>query len=154
MSEEKKAEEQEEQEALAKFYVEDLFHKKVFEADSLDAAEKFMATGKQISAIWNKLEPNTSKSDISRRTSKFLIWIIISAMYDVMKVEMTGLENTINSDQKQQIKALKNRLTPDQAAENILQLYKSLKWLEASVNEKLIFEQMLLKLADFDRIKV
>ena len=75
-------------------------------------------------------------------------------MHDVMKLEMTGLEGTINSDQKQQIKALKSRFTPDQAAENISQLYKSLKWLEASVNEKLIFEQMLLNLADFDKMTV
>lgn len=122
--------------------------------DSLDVAGKFMAAGKQISAIWSKLEPNTSKSDINRRTSTFLIWIIISAMHDVMKLEMTGLENIINSDQKQQIKALESQFTPDQAAENISQLYKSLKWLEASVNEKLIFEQMLLNLADFDRMTV
>ncbi len=122
--------------------------------DSLEMAEKFIQAGKQISAIWSKLEPDTSKSDIKRRTSKFLIWIIISAMYDVMKIEMTGLEKIINSDQKQQIEALKNRFTPEQASENISQLYKSLNWLEASVNEKLIFEQMLLNLSDFDTINV
>jgi len=122
--------------------------------DSLDGAVEFMASGKQISAIWSKLEAKTSKSDINRRTSKFLIWIIISAMYDVMKLEMTGLDNIINSDQKQQIRALKSRYTPEQAAENISELYKSLKWLEASVSEKLIFEQMLLNIADFDRMRV
>ena len=122
--------------------------------DSLDAAEKFTQSGKEISGIWSKLEPDISKSDISRRTSKFLIWIIISAMCDVMKLEMTGLENTINSDQKQQINAMKSVFTAEQAAENISELHKSLRWLEASVSEKLIFEQLLLNLADFDRMSV
>lgn len=122
--------------------------------ESLDAAEKFMEAGKQISAIWSKLEPSISKSDINRRTSKFLIWIIISAMHDVMKIEITGLEKIINYDQQQQIKALKSRFTPEQAAEIISELYKSLKWLEDSVNEKLIFEQLLLNIADFGIISV
>ena len=122
--------------------------------ESLDAAEKFIQAGKQISGIWSKLEPDISKSDISRRTSKFLILVIISAMLDVMKAEITGLEKAINSDQKQQINAIKSLFTPDQASEKVSELHKSLEWLEASVNEKLIFEQLLLNLADFDKMSV
>jgi len=71
-----------------------------------------------------------------------------------MKAEITGLEKAINSDQKQQINAIKSLFTPDQASEKVSELHKSLEWLEASVNEKLIFEQLLLNLADFDKMSV
>jgi len=71
-----------------------------------------------------------------------------------MKLNLAGTKRVINFDQKEQIKNLAKRFDPEQSAEKIADSYKTLRWIESSVNEKLIFEQLLLNLATFDRIKV
>jgi hypothetical protein len=49
---------------------------------------------------------------------------------------------------------LASRFGPERSAEKIADCYTLLRWLEDSVNERLIFEQLLLNLADSDRIIV
>ena len=63
-------------------------------------------------------------------------------------------KDLINFDQKEQIEKLAMRFDPEQTAEKIADAYKMLRWIDASVNEKLIFEQLLLNLAVSDRMKV
>ena len=75
-------------------------------------------------------------------------------MYDAMKLNITPDRAIINFDQKEQIKKLAGRFDPEAAAEKIADCYKTIRWIDASVNEKLIFEQLLLNLAVSDKIKV
>ncbi len=125
-------------------------------ADALDLAQQFLDDAKRIAGIWADLDKTTSKSDIDHRAQKILIQIIISALYDVMKLNITPAEESINFDQQEQIKKLASRFGTEPAissAEKIADCYTLLRWLEDSVNERLIFEQLLLNLADSDRIK-
>jgi len=123
-------------------------------ADCLDLAEWLLDESKKIAAVWADLDKTTSKTDINRRAHKTLIQIIISALNDTMKLNITGPQSFINSDQKEQIKSIASRFSPEQSAEKITDAYKTMRWIEANVNEKLIFEQLLLNLAVFDTIKV
>jgi len=61
-------------------------------------------------------------------------------------------QTEINFDQKEQVKKLADRFDAEQAAKIIADCYRMLRWVESGVNEKLIFEQMLLNLASSDII--
>jgi len=123
-------------------------------ADCLDLAERLLDKSKKIAAVWEDIEKTTSKTDINRRAQKTLIQITISALHDAMKLNIAGPQSFINSDQKEQIKSIANRFSPEQSAEKIADAYKTMHWIESNVNEKLIFEQLLLNLAVSDTIKV
>jgi len=49
---------------------------------------------------------------------------------------------------------LAGRLDAELLAEKISDCYQMLHWIESSVNEKLIFEKLLLNLAKSDRISI
>jgi len=123
-------------------------------ADCLNLADWLLDESKEIAAAWAELDKTTSKTDINRRAQKTLIQIIISALHDAMKLNVPGPQSFINSDQKEQIKIIATRLSAEQLAEKIADAYKTMRWIEANVNEKLIFEQLLLNLAVLDTIKV
>jgi DNA polymerase III delta' subunit len=123
-------------------------------ADAMDLAQQFLDEAKKIAGVWADLDKSTSKSDIDQRARKTLIQIVISALYDAMKLNITSPEESINFDQQEQIKKLAGRFGPERSAEKIADCYTLLRWLEDGVNEKLIFEQLLLNLADSDKMKV
>jgi len=150
-------------------------------AGALDLAGKLLDESKKIAAAWGNFDKTTSKTDITRRAQKTLIQIIISVLSDVMKRNvtpapletpeyprplpaeseskkgkfLTGPEKDfINFDQKAEIQKLAERFDPEQAAEKIADCYMTLRWIDSAVNEKLIFEQLLLNLAGSDIIKV
>jgi len=122
-------------------------------ADALELAQWLLGQSKEIAAIWADLDKNTSKTDINRRAAKSLVQIIISALHDAMKLSFTGAK-IINFDQKEQIKNLARRFNPELSAEKVADCYETLRWIESAVNEKLIFEQLLLNLAVSDKIEV
>jgi len=72
----------------------------------------------------------------------------------VMNLTAMPTKEAINFDQKEKIKKLAGRFDAELAAEKISDCYKMLHWIESSVNEKLIFEHLLLNLAESDRIGV
>ena len=123
-------------------------------ADALDLAQQFLDESKKVAAVWADLDKTTSRTDINRRAAKTLVQIIISALHDAMKLNVTGPERIINFDQNEQIKKLAGRFDTEQAAEKIADCYRTLRWIDSSVNEKLIFEQLLLNLAVSDRITI
>jgi len=123
-------------------------------ADALDLAKRFLDEARRINAVWTKLDVTTSKTDISRRVEKTLIQIVISAFHDAMKLNFTPAKAFINFDQPQQIKKIAERFNSAQAAEKIIDACKTMRWIDSAVNEKLIFEQLLLNLAISDKIKV
>lgn len=121
-------------------------------ADSLDLAYWLLEKSKKIADIWADLLKNASKTDINRKTAKSLVLIIISALHDVMKLNFADPQKIINFDQKEQIKKLAGRFGPEQAIKKISDAYKTILWIDSAVNEKLIFEQLLLNLAPSDII--
>jgi len=123
-------------------------------AESLDLAQQLLAESKKIAAEWTNLNKTTSKTDINRRAMKFIVRIIISALHDAMNLNVTRAKEPVNFDQKDQIEKLAERLDAEAAADKISDCYRMLEWIESSVNEKLIFEQLLLNLADSDTIQV
>jgi len=123
-------------------------------ADALEQAQWLTDKSKEIADVWAELDKATSKTDINRRASQTLVRIIISALSDAMQLNITPEKDLTNFDQKEQIKKLASRFGPEQAAEKIAECFRTLRWVEASVNEKLIFEQLLLNLAVSGRMKV
>jgi len=123
-------------------------------ADALSLGQKLLEKSKEIAGVWTNLDNTVSKKDINRRAAKTLVRITISALYDVMNLNITPTKEAINFDQKEQIKKLAGRFDAEVSAEKISDCYQLLHWIESSVNEKLIFEKLLLNLADSDRIRV
>ena len=123
-------------------------------AETLETAQWLSQQGKNISETWVELEKNTSKTDLNRRAQKILVRIIISALYDTMRANLVQAEKIINIDQRPQIKALAKRFDARSAAEKISDCYQTIRWIESSVNEKLVFDQLLLNLAVSDTMQV
>ena len=122
-------------------------------ADTLELAEWLLNKSKKIADIWAELDEATSRTDINRRAAKTLVQIVISALHDVMKIHTTPQQAIINFDQPEQISKLAERFDPEQAAEKIADAGQTIRWIESAVNEKLIFDQLLLNLAVSDTIK-
>ena len=123
-------------------------------AEALDLTQWLLDESKKISAVWADLDKATSRTDLNRRVQKTLLQIIISALYDTMKLNVLPAEDLVNFEQKEQIQRLADRFNPEQAAEKIDDCYRTLRRIDSAVNEKLIFEQLLLNLADSGRMKV
>lgn len=121
-------------------------------ADALNLAQELLDKSKKIAAVWTNIDTTTSKTDINRRAAKTLVQIIISALNDAMKLNANAIKEAINFDQKEQVEKLAVRFDAELSAEKISDCYRVLRWIESSVNEKLIFEQLLLNLADSDKI--
>jgi DNA polymerase-3 subunit delta' len=102
---------------------------------------------KQIAAGWGSLDKATSKSDLGRRAQRTLIQILISALYDVAIHHVAAERPLINADQASEIAALARRLGPDQAIEGVRDGYEMLRWLDDNVNDRLILERLLFRLA-------
>ena len=117
-------------------------------------AEWLLKQSKNLAAAWAELNETTSKTDINRRAQKTLVQIVISALHDAMTLNLAGTKGIINFDQKEEIKKLSERFDAEQSAEKIADCYKTLRWIESSVNERLIFEQLLLNLAVSDKMRV
>ena len=110
-------------------------------------AERILENARQIATGWADLDPATSKSDLTRRADKTLIQIVVSALRDVTMVHMAPDRPLINADQPEPIAKLARRLDPEAALDAVREGYEMLRWLEDNVNERLIFERLLLRLA-------
>jgi DNA polymerase-3 subunit delta' len=116
-------------------------------AGALVLAERLLENSKQIAAGWADLDPGTSKSDLARRGSRTLIQILLSALRDVAMVHLAADRPLINADQPEPIARLAQWLDPEAALEKVGEGYEILRWLEDNVNERLLFERLLLRLA-------
>jgi DNA polymerase-3 subunit delta' len=123
-------------------------------AGALDLAQWLLGESKKIATFRADLDETTSRKDINRRSQTTIVQIIISALHDAMKLNATPAKDLINFDQKEQMQKLAGRFNPEQAAQKIADCYRTLHWIESSVNEKLIFDQLLLNLAASDKMGV
>ena len=123
-------------------------------ADALDLADEFLGWGKKIAAVWADIDKATSNTDLNRRALKTIIRMVISVFQDVMGLNLKSAKEAVNFDQKELIEKMSLRCDPEQSAERIAYCYQLLHWIESSVNERLIFEHLLLSLRNFDTIQV
>jgi len=123
-------------------------------ADCVDFAQWINSTASELAASWQKIKADTSKSDLSRQAKKLFILVLISAFVDAMKISFAGAEKMTNFDQPAQVKLLADRFGQEGCAEKIDCCYEAIRFIDASVNEKLVFEHLLLNCADSGIIKV
>ena len=74
--------------------------------------------------------------------------MITAAFNDAMQLGIGRDQTIVNSDQKHQIEKLAERDDSEKLAEKIANIYQKGRWVESNVNEKLIFEELLLNHAD------
>ncbi len=120
--------------------------------DTLDLADHFISRSKDLAEVWAEIEPATSKTDVNRKADKIIVRIVVSALHDAMLAGVTPREQLINFDQAEYIKKIARRLDPEQTARKIVDCFRTMHWIESSVNERLIFESLLLNLAETDKI--
>ena len=113
-------------------------------ADSIEFAEWMSGCVKQIATAWVSKEKERSKTDITRRVQEGLLQMIIAAYSDVMRVGIGADDTLVNADQVEDINLLAGKCGAEQAAERIDKTYENIRWIHSSVNEKLIFEELLL----------
>ncbi len=111
----------------------------------LDLADQFLAAAKGLAATWVDLDKRVSKSDINRRACKTVLQIIVSVFHDVMMLQIDPGHPLVHVDQENLIRQLASRLDAEQAAKMVGEGGEALRWIEANVNEKLIFERLLLR---------
>ncbi len=109
--------------------------------------ERMQEDTRQIAAGWASLDKATSKSDLIRRAQRTLIQMVIAALYDAAIHHVAPERPLVNSDQADQIALLAGRLGPEQAIEGVREGYEMLRWLDASVNDRLILERLLFRIA-------
>ncbi|MBN2589941.1 MAG: hypothetical protein JXA96_08755 [Sedimentisphaerales bacterium] len=123
-------------------------------SDSLELANTILSQKGKVASLWSDIDDKTSKTDISRRADKLFIQIIISALYDAMRIKVAPESEIINFDQSNLVQKFAGRFDIEIAAEKISECYKMLQWIESNVNERLIFEHLLLSLAEYDKISL
>jgi len=116
-------------------------------ADALTLADQMLGQAKQMATTWAGLDKAVSKADLGRRAQKTLIQMVLSALHDAMRVNIAPEPGLIHADQPREIARLADRFEPETAARGIDAGYEALRWIDANVNEKLIFERLLLRLA-------
>ena len=117
-------------------------------------AEWMGKAARTIAGAWKSTAENVSTTDINRRAQKGLIQMVICALNDVMKCCIRQDGELVNEDQKKCLEAIGRRYTAESAARHIELCYKIHRWIDSSVNEKLIFEQLLLNLSNSDILTI
>jgi DNA polymerase-3 subunit delta' len=115
--------------------------------DSLEFAEWLCGVSKKISTAWFERDKSVSKTDVVRRVQKGLLGMVTAVMSDAMWMNVDDGHDLINSDQSRQIQPISQRFGPEIAAEKVKKAYENMQWVDSSVNEKLIFEELLLNYA-------
>ena len=115
---------------------------------SIELAEWFCKASQTISKAMSDQYDNISKKDITRQAQKGLMKMAVCAFRDAMSLHLGKDEALINFDQQAQIKKLAGKNDIARSAAKIEKTYENLRWIDASVNEKLIFEELLLNYAN------
>jgi hypothetical protein len=111
---------------------------------SLDMAGWLIDQSKKLATVWAQIDSGVSKTDVNRRAHATIIRIIMAAMHDSMKLNLDPDATVVNFDQSGQIKALAQRFDCELCAERIADCCVALRQIASNVNEKLVFERLLL----------
>jgi DNA polymerase-3 subunit delta' len=123
-------------------------------ADCLELADRFLKESRETSQLWNKINPQTSKTDVSRRTHKTFIRIIISVLRDCLMLKVAAGGGLTNFAQEENIKKMSETETAEQLCLKIGAAYRTMQWVDSNINEKLIFHPLLLKVTSSDTMFV
>ena len=114
----------------------------------MDAAEQLLNCAKQIASGWADLDKATSKSDLTRRAEKTVVQMLIAALHDAMTLPLAGDRRLDQRGPGKADRGIGRPIRPRAGRlEAISDGYEMLRWLEDSVNERLIFDRLLLRLA-------
>jgi DNA polymerase-3 subunit delta' len=116
-------------------------------ADTPELMDGLQEKTRQLALSWAEFDKSTSKSDLTRRAQKTLIQILLAALHDVTMLHLAADRPLVNADQADEMAALARRFEAEQAIAGVTEGYEMLRWIEANVNERLIFERFLLRLA-------
>jgi DNA polymerase-3 subunit delta' len=119
-------------------------------ADTVELAEWLSQSARQISSSLGKITEDVSAADLNRRVQKLLLQTVLWAVSDALRRSLGLEQDFVNADQVAQIEKLAEKLGSDRAGELISRIYQKMQWIDDSVNEKLIFEGLLLNLAGLD----
>jgi hypothetical protein len=75
--------------------------------------------------------------------------MVTLAFSDALKVH-TGILDMVNRDQIAVIRRIADKYEPETLSLLVARMYELCRWVDSSVNEKLIFEQLLLNLTHSD----
>ncbi|MBN1787578.1 MAG: DNA polymerase III subunit delta' [Sedimentisphaerales bacterium] len=115
-------------------------------ADSVDIAQWINSTASKLTESWMKIKNDTSKADIGRQIKKIFVQMVISSLDDAMK--QLKAEKMINFDQAGQIQAIEQNRGAENCAKLIEDCFTAGRFIDASVNEKLVFERLLINFAN------
>lgn len=118
--------------------------------DALDIAEWMTAAVKTLSSGMQEQQDYGNASDITRRARRCLIRMVITVLVDVMRASLGQNQDVVNSDQLGLIQKIAAKTDPETAAKGVLTAANKLSWIDSNVNEKLIFEGLLLNLTNSD----
>jgi DNA polymerase III subunit delta' len=121
-------------------------------ADTIELAERLSQSARLISSSLGKISGDVSATDLNRRGQKLMLQMVLWAASDALRWSLGLQDNLVNADQIAVIEKLAGKLGTDRAGELIERIYQKMQWIEDSVNEKLIFEGLLLNLAGLDII--
>lgn len=114
-------------------------------ADALVLAEVCLAAAKHLAECWAQVEPETSKTDLTRRAQKAIVQMLILLWDDAMKMGLIPADQAAHVDQMREIETLAECLGVEAAADRVTLGYEALRRIEAGVNERLVFEWLLLR---------
>lgn len=115
--------------------------------NAIDLGAQVLDNAKHVLEYWSKVDEATSRSDLNRRSLKTVVQMLLAVLDDAMRMPLALDRPLVNVDQERQIGVLARRMDPEQSADRIADCYEAMRWIEAGVNERLIFERLLLKIA-------
>ena len=122
--------------------------------DALVLADKFLKASRETGKLWSKLSPKISTSDITRKARKTYIEIIISALSDCLALKTGAGKKIINFEIEKELKKMSERWTAEELCSRISAAFWTLQTVDWSVNEKLIYHQLLLKILNSAKMEV
>jgi hypothetical protein len=123
-------------------------------ADTIELAEWLAQAAKTVSTALGKVSGNVSTTDVNRRGQKLVVQMVLLALSDAMRVSFGLQEGIVNGDQLAEIGNLAAKIGSERLSELVLRANQKIQWIDSSVNEKLIFEGLLLNVAGLDILSV
>jgi DNA polymerase III gamma/tau subunit len=115
-------------------------------SDTIVQVERIVAQCDAIAKAWSSLEPQTSPADLRRRSHRLLIDILLSILQDALKLDLLPPDRLANLDRTEPVKAMARSMDKDAIINAIEQAYEASRMLESAVNERLVWERLLLEL--------
>lgn len=122
--------------------------------DTIEFAEWLAQAAKMVSTALGKVSGDVSTTDMNRRGQKLIVQMILLALSDAMRVAFGLQDGLVNSDQLAEIGTIAAKIGSERLSDLVLRANQKIQWIDSSVNEKLIFEGLLLNVAGLDILSV